>query len=349
MSLSWNHILAEGEENTMDSWPERSVTRILICLLSGLATVFLLFNANAEAELYDDFSGSGINAAKWTISDPHNLFSQPGDGQLYFYSDNTAGVNPAPSGSLSSTRTFTPGFISMDFNQFASSNVSSGGAGLGSFAALGLGTKTTRYARILRGRVVSAAWGYFEANYFDGETLHVWYVYADAVSGRLGLDYDGLAVSFFYDDGVHGWQKLDTSGPDTHGNILAVTPGWSSPPPLFVAGTPGGSGVTSFAADKVDYTVYPEIIYVSKIDPACDAHSPCSPSIQNGIDLLPGPSIIKITQETYNEDILLKFDAEIVLEGGCDTSFGACSSYSTIAGSMKIAHGTITIENIILK
>ena len=64
---------------------------------------------------------------------------------------------------------------------------------------------------------------------------------------------------------------------------------------------------------------------------------------------IPGMSIIKITQETYSGDIIPKFDADIVLEGGCDTSYGACSSYSTIAGSMTIAHGTITVGNIILK
>ena len=333
----------------MDPCLERSFKRILIYLLSSFAAVFLLFSADAEAEVYDDFSGSGINTVKWTISDPQHLFSQPGDGQLYFYSDNTAGANPPPGGSLVSTCSFTPGFFSLDFDQFASSNVSPGGAGLGSFAALGLGTKTTKYARILRGRVVSGAWGYFEANYFDGAVLHVWYVFADAVSGQLGLNYDGLTVSFYYDDGVNGWQKLDTSGPDTHGNIVAVTPGWNSPPPLFVAGTPGGSGVTSFAVDKVEYTVYPSVIYVSNTDPSCGGHSPCSPNIQHGIALLSGPSVIEITQGTYNGNILLNVDEEIVLEGGCDTNFGACSSYSTIVGSMKISLGTIMIENIILK
>jgi hypothetical protein len=238
----------------MDLGFGRSSERILICLLSVLVTVSLLFCTDAEAYVYDDFNSPGIDTGKWTIFDPQHLFSQPGDGQLYFNSDNTAEVSPAPSGALVSTTSFTAGFFSMDFNHFASSNISPGGQGLGSFAALGLGTKTTKYARILRGRVVSEAWGYFEANYFDGAVLHVWYVFADVASGRLGLNYDGLTVSFFYDNGVNGWQRLDTTGPDTNGNIVAVTPGWSSPPPLFISGTPGGSGVTSFAVDKVEYT-----------------------------------------------------------------------------------------------
>jgi hypothetical protein len=238
----------------MDCGFERSSEKVLIGLLTVFVAVSLLFCTAAEAYLYDDFSSPGIDPGKWTISDPHLLFSQPGDGQLFFNSDNTAGVSPAPSGTLVSTTAFAAGFFSTDFNHFFSSNVSPGGQGLGSFAALGLGTKTTKYVRMLRGRVVSEQWGYFEANYFDGAVLHVWYVFADVTSGRLGLHYDGSAVRFFYHNGVDGWQRLDTSGPDTQGNIVAVTPGWSSPPPLFVSGTPGGSGVTSFAVDKVEYT-----------------------------------------------------------------------------------------------
>ena len=233
---------------------ERSSKKVLIFLLSAFVIVSLFFSATAEANIYDDFSGPGIDAGKWTISDPLTLFSQPGDGQLHFRGDNTAQVSPVPGGSVVSTISFLPGFFSMDFNHFSSSNTSPGGQGLGSFAALGLGTKSTKYARMLRGRVLSPAGGYFEANYFDGSLLHVWYVFADATSGRLGLQYDGSTVSFYYDDGVNGWQKLDTSGPDTQGNTVTVAPGWSSPPPLFVSGTPGGSGVTVFQVDKVEYT-----------------------------------------------------------------------------------------------
>ena len=81
----------------------------------------------------------------------------------------------------------------------------------------------------------------------------------------------------------------------------------------------------------------------------CNHHSPCSPNIQNGIFQAPGPSIIEITQETYNETIVLDVDKEIILEGGWDTDFTTCSSYTTINGSMTITHGTIIIEYIILK
>ena len=235
----------------------RSSEKVLICLLSVFVAVPLLLCTTAEADMYDDFSGNGIDTSKWTISEPGGLFSQPGDGQLHFYSDNSAGVTPPPGGSLISTTSFTAGFFSMDFNNFSSTNNSPGGQGLGSFGALGLGTKTN-YVRMLRGRVVSEEWGYFEANYYDGTPLHVWYVFTDVTSGQLGLYYDGSTVGFFYNNGLDGWQELDTTGPDTKGRTVTVTPGWSSPPPLFISGTPGASGVTEFAADNVQFTPVPE-------------------------------------------------------------------------------------------
>lgn len=230
----------------------RSHASVLI-YLSVFVAVSLLFCTAVGAYIYDDFNGVGINTSKWTISDPGGLFSQYG-GQLHFYS---AGVVPPPGESLISTTSFTAGFFSMDFNNFSSTNTSPGGAGLGSFAALGLGTKTD-YVRMLRGRVVSKEWGYFEANYFDGTDLHVWYVFTDVTSGQLGLYYDGSVVSFFYNNGSDGWQRLDTTGPDTKGETLTVIPGWVLPPPLFISGTPGASGVTSFAVNKVEYTAVAE-------------------------------------------------------------------------------------------
>ncbi len=241
----------------MDCGFERWSEKVLICLLSAFVAVSLLFCTTAEADIYDDFTNGSIDTGKWTISDPDHLFSQPGDGQLYFQSDNSNAVQPPPGGSLRSTTSFSAAFFSMDFNSFFSSNTSPGGQGLGSFAALGLGTKTTKYARMLRGQVVGESGAYFEANYYDGALLHVWYVLTDVTSGQLGLSYDGSMVSFFYNDG-QGWKGLDTSGPDTNGQTVTVTPGWILPPPLFISGTPGGSGLTGFAVDKVEYTPVPE-------------------------------------------------------------------------------------------
>jgi len=99
------------------------------------------------------------------------------------------------------------------------------------------------------------------------------------------------------------------------------------------------------------FTTKPATSYVSYVskDGFCSGHNPCYPNIQNGIAMASGPSIIEITQETYNENIVLNFDEEITLEGGWDTNFTANSSYTTINGSLTITSGTMIIENIILQ
>jgi hypothetical protein len=96
------------------------------------------------------------------------------------------------------------------------------------------------------------------------------------------------------------------------------------------------------------YEYKPGIIYVSK-DGSCNGHNPCRPNIQNGIALASAPSLIKITQETYNENIILDVDEEIPLQGGWDTNFTSSSSYTIINGSITITHGTMIFEYIILQ
>ncbi len=89
-------------------------------------------------------------------------------------------------------------------------------------------------------------------------------------------------------------------------------------------------------------------IYVSKVS-LCNSNNPCFPNIQNGIASASAASIIKITQETYNENIILDFDQVIALQGGWDTNFTSNTSYTTIQGSITITNGTVILENIIVK
>jgi len=90
--------------------------------------------------------------------------------------------------------------------------------------------------------------------------------------------------------------------------------------------------------------------YVSK-DGQCNVHTPCFPNIQNAIasSSASGPSIVKITLGNYIENVLLDFEQGITLEGGWDTNFASSSSSTTIQGSLTITHGTMFLENIILK
>jgi hypothetical protein len=98
------------------------------------------------------------------------------------------------------------------------------------------------------------------------------------------------------------------------------------------------------SAGKCSFTT----IYVSK-DDHCGGNKPCFPHIQNGIASASIPATIKITGETYIEDILLDFSRQLTLQGGWDTSFTSDSSYTTIDGSLTIKHGTMIVEYIILQ
>jgi hypothetical protein len=88
--------------------------------------------------------------------------------------------------------------------------------------------------------------------------------------------------------------------------------------------------------------------YVSR-DGLCTGHNPCSPNVQNGIAVASGETDVKITQETYIENIILDFDELIALWGGWNTNFTSISSSTTIQGSITITKGTMILENIILK
>jgi hypothetical protein len=89
-------------------------------------------------------------------------------------------------------------------------------------------------------------------------------------------------------------------------------------------------------------------IYVSK-DGSCNGNNPCFTNIQNGISSASAPSIIKITQETYNENVILDFDVEFTLQGGWGTSFTTNSGQTTDNGSLTIRNGSVTVENLIIK
>ena len=218
--------------------------KVSICLLSIFVVLSLFFCDGARAEVYDDFDSGSIDPAKWVIRNmpggASGLFRQAG-GRLLFSCDRDAGE------SLVSTRSFTAGFFRIAFRDFHSTNNSPPAQGKGSFAAIGLGPRGN-YVRILRGRVSTG--GYFEANYFASGRLDLWYVPTEVSVGQLGLGYDGSTVRFFYNKGLDrgkGWKRV---GPE-------VTPGWNSPPTLFISGYPGASGHTSFALENLEYRSLP--------------------------------------------------------------------------------------------
>jgi hypothetical protein len=96
------------------------------------------------------------------------------------------------------------------------------------------------------------------------------------------------------------------------------------------------------------FTIIGDFIYVAQ-GGQCGGNNPCFPNIQNGIASASAPSTIRISQETYHEDIILDFAEGISLQGGWDANFSSNSSYTTIQGSITITNGTMILENIILR
>lgn len=222
----------------------RSAGEFFIWILSVFVTVSVLFCNITRADVYDDFSSESIDTTKWTIRStpggPPGLFTQS-KGRLHFSCNKDAGE------SLISTTSFGAGFFRIEFYDFYSTNEAPPGRGMGSFVALGLGPRDN-YVRMLRGRVSTG--GYFEANYFANNGLQLWYEPTAVGFGQLGLYYDGLKVSFFYNNGLDSEKRWQRVGP-------RITPGWNSSQRLFISGYPGASGRTTFSVDNVEFLPVP--------------------------------------------------------------------------------------------
>jgi hypothetical protein len=157
--------------------------------------------------------------------------------------------------------------------------------------------------------------------------------------------------------GNNGIQKVTVNGVEASNGTATGngTASWSQ----VVSLSPGVNTLTVIAYDNSSnynptsqtITIYYDLIntiYVSRVG-VCNGHSHCWPNIQDGIVSASAPSLIKITQETYNENIVLDFNEEITLLGGWDANFTSNASYTTINGSITIKHGTMIIEKIIIQ
>jgi hypothetical protein len=226
-------------------------------MLSLLWVASLSLSTTAAAYLYDDFNtGTTIDTAKWIMTnDPSSgtFFTQSG-GLLSFSADHGAG-------GLVSTRTFGPGFFSMEFYNFDSNNMQPPNSHEGAFAALGLTIGVDKFVRIIRCQngdpLTNQVYGVFEVNFKVGTDLKVYYVPTTVNEGRLGMYYDGTTVTFFFDDGS-GWQNTGWIESGTHIPWSGEwAPGWISDPKLFIRGY-DMTYATSFSADNVEYCPVPE-------------------------------------------------------------------------------------------
>ena len=246
----------------------------MVLLTTLLAVLFL--TTSADAALYDDFTSPGVNTDKWTISG--DGFTQPGDGYLHY--QGTTGQNAT----LPSTAVFPSGVFTMPFADYSSNNDALAGEGLGSVVALGLGSRDSgAWVRIERGQVLGTSIGqYIEVNWrfriSDNEwsEIYVNYVRSDITSGFLQLRYDGTHVTFFYRTlKTDPWTQMvitEQGGAPVLVNDqtqpLVITPGWTTPVPMFIQALPGGDDSTpSYTLSfKVDYVRINSLLVAKIVD-----------------------------------------------------------------------------------
>lgn len=233
--------------------PARLRFNVLAFLLSFSCAFHGFPVPDACAGIYDDFNdGSTINASKWDTTNSNGLFTQSG-GTLNFSATKSAGT-------LRSTGTFEPGFFSMKFSNFWSSNLQPPNTHQGAFAALGLVTTDGHFVRVIRCQngIGEKPYGVFEVNIGDDTGVsNVYYVPTSTLSGKLGMSYDGMTVTFFYDDGS-GWKNTGWVESQTNNAWSGQwAPGWSSDPKLFIRGA-DLFATTRFSVDDVEYSPVPE-------------------------------------------------------------------------------------------
>ena len=131
----------------------------------------------------------------------------------------------------------------------------------------------------------------------------------------------------------------------------------------LVSLNPGANTITVIAYDNSSnhnqtsqtITIYYDLvstIYVSKDDSCAMVIILVGPTSR--MELLRPVPLVHPSLRSLKKPMIRRVsfwivDEEITLEGGWDTNFESCSSYTTINGSITITNGTMIIENIILK
>jgi hypothetical protein len=211
-------------------------------LILAIATV--LFSGPAQAYVYDNFTNSGINASLWDDRGPNTgLFSQPGDGYLYF--------TDSSGGQIDGLRSHNPVsgafFVSMQYSGFTAINNTTG-IGEASGMQLRLGLSDYVFVEEVKNNYGLS----FNAfSFVGGNRTALKAVYpGNFNSGRLGIYYNGVLgpggeVDFYYDVGG-GWLLLDSW-------VLNI----SADPYFLIRGVDTYGSSLNFLVDKVELTPIP--------------------------------------------------------------------------------------------
>ena len=179
----------------------------------------------------------------------------------------------------------------------------------------------------------------------------------------------GPVVAWFkvYDDfySYHSGVYSYTSG-SYLGNHFVLVVGWDDSQSAFIVknswdtywGESGYfrisyaelAGTTQFGRWTYGYpgNVIAPTVYVAQ-NGQCGGKTPCFTTIQSAINSAKTHTMINITQETYNENVVLNGAKVLSGQGGWDSAFTNCLSWATIHGSLTIRGGTLHADGVILK
>ncbi|MBW1800076.1 MAG: hypothetical protein JRJ85_05030 [Deltaproteobacteria bacterium] len=93
---------------------------------------------------------------------------------------------------------------------------------------------------------------------------------------------------------------------------------------------------------------YSSVVHV-RLDGVCSGLKPCASSIQGGVEQATSGALIKISAETYNEDIVIAQDKTLTIKGGWDSQFSTNTADTIVDGSLRISNGSVIIENVIIR
>jgi len=89
------------------------------------------------------------------------------------------------------------------------------------------------------------------------------------------------------------------------------------------------------------------ILYVSH-DGVCNSHEPCFTLMQTAIDAADSVTLIRVTEGTYDEDLVIDQPKTLTIQGGWDSTFTTRTSDTTVK-SMRISDGTVKTEYLVVR
>jgi hypothetical protein len=173
----------------------------------------ILFSGAAQAFVYDDFISPGLDTSLWVDRGPNlGLFSQPGDGYLYF-NDPSGGLNDR----LGSYNQVSGAFsVLMRYSNFQAINTEPAGHGKSTYMGLHL-SDGSNSVTMMEGKNSSGQ--FFQGTlYSNGNTIPLTYFYTGINSAWIGIRYNGVLgsggkVDFLYNFGA-GWKVIDSCAPN---------------------------------------------------------------------------------------------------------------------------------------